>query len=155
MMLLGVATTGLAYSHALGVTNAVREGARFGATANAGVPATWSNDTISRVRATQFDDPSGKTAICVQLWRVAPSGGTQVAGDCHQGDGSVSPPLALPTGPTVRPAVPAGLPTNACVVRVIAARNFTINIALAKWDRVRISHAVTRFERTDVVPTCL
>ena len=35
MLLLGIATTGLSYTHAIGVTNAVREGARFGATADA------------------------------------------------------------------------------------------------------------------------
>ena len=70
MLLLGIATAGLSYTRAIGVTNAVREGARFAATADASVPATWSSDVISRVRATQFDDPSLDTEICVQLWKT-------------------------------------------------------------------------------------
>lgn len=66
MLLLGVTTSGLSYSNALGVTNAVREGARFGATADA-TSTTWAADVISRVRATQFDDPAAETAVCAQL----------------------------------------------------------------------------------------
>ena len=69
MLLLGITTSGISYSHAIGATNAVREGSRFGATADAGVPATWAGDVIKRVRGTQFDDPTSETAVCVQLWQ--------------------------------------------------------------------------------------
>ncbi len=70
MLLIGTATSGVSYSRALGVTNAVREGARFGATADASVvPSTWTTDVIARVRDTQFDDFGSPphTAVCVQL----------------------------------------------------------------------------------------
>ena len=55
MMLLGTITGGLAYTRSIGLTNAVREGARFGATGDI-ASATWSPDVIDRVRETQFDD---------------------------------------------------------------------------------------------------
>lgn len=148
MLLLGITTAGLSYSHAIGVTNAVREGSRFGATADASV-ASWSSDVISRVRATQFDDAGAETEICVQLWKKGSI--TPLAQSCN---GSV-PGVALPTTETDAPAVPAGLTTGACVVRVIAGRPFTINIGVALWDRVNIDYAVARYERRDEVPACL
>lgn len=152
MLLLGITTAGVSYSHAIGVTNAVREGARFGATTDA-TSANWANDVISRVRATQFDDPGGTpaTAICVQLWKST----GQVAGTCSQGDGSVSPALALPATATANPKVPSGLPADACVVRVIAARNFTISLGVfPSWNKTTTSFSVARYERMDKVPSC-
>lgn len=150
MLLLGITTTGLSYSHAIGVTNAVREGSRFGATTDATVGATWAADTIKRVRGTQFDDPSDETAVCVQLWKV---GTGAVSGDCSQG--AVTPPLALPVTANDPPEVPSGVPTGACIVRVVAARNFSINIAIVPvWNRVHVSSSVARYERMDEVATC-
>ena len=152
MLLLGIATTGLSYTHAIGVTNAVREGARFGATADATDGTTWANDTITRVRGTQFDDPSSETAVCVQLWKVGPGGGP-VAEACSQG--TVTPDLSLPATATDRPAIPSGATTGTCVVRVVAARNFSINIAIVPvWNRVSVATSVARYERMDLVSTC-
>lgn len=147
MLLLGITTAGLSYTRAIGLTNAVREGARFGATAVADLPATWASDVISRVRGTQFDDPSNATEVCVQLWQKTSSGGAAVAstGSCN---GSVTG-VTLPTTAGERPAVPSGLPDGACVVRVVAGRTFTINIGLASWDKVNVSSAVARYERMD------
>lgn len=147
MLMLGITTAGLSYSQAIGVTNAVREGGRFGATTD-GLAVSWSNDVIGRVRATQFDDPGAETGVCVQLWR---KGYGQLAGGCDSG--SVSG-LSLPTTATQAPAVPASVPTGACVVRIIAGRNFTINIGLASWTRVTRSDSVARYEREDAVPAC-
>lgn len=147
MLMLGITTAGLSYSQAIGVTNAVREGGRFGATTD-GLALSWSNDVISRVRATQFDDPGAQTGVCVQLWR---KGYGQLAGACDSG--SVSG-LSLPTNETQSPAVPASVPTGACVVRIVAGRNFTINIGLASWTRVTRSDSVARYEREDAVPAC-
>ena len=152
MLLLGIATTGLSYTHAIGVTNAVREGSRFGATADATDGATWASDSINRVRGTQFDDPSSETAVCVQLWKVG-SGQVGSAGDWSQG--TVTPALTLPTNASDRPAIPSGAPTGTCVVRVIAARNFSINVAIVPvWNRVSVATSVARYERMDLVPTC-
>ena len=51
--------------------------------------------------------------------------------------------------------VPRGLPDGACVVRVVAARNFSINIAIVPvWKRVSVSTSVARYERMDTVTPC-
>lgn len=144
MLLLGVTTSGLSYSNALGVTNAVREGARFGATADA-TSATWAQDVISRVRATQFDDPTSETAVCAQLVKYTLAGGpSQTKVSCNQANG---PALSMP-GFNAYPAVPAGLPDQACVVRVVAAREFQINIVVVPvWNGTIVRGAVARYER--------
>lgn len=157
MLLLGVATSGLSYTRAIGLTNAVREGSRFGAIADATNGTTWSSDVIKRVRGTQFDDSTSETAVCVQLWQtpnlVAGISGGQIAGSCSQG--AVTPNLTTPATATDSPPVPDGLPPGACVVRVVGARNFTINIALVPaWHRVNKSVSVARYERSDKVTTC-
>ena len=150
MLLLGITTSGLSYTHAIGATNAVREGSRFGATADASVPATWAGDVIKRVRGTQFDDPTSETAVCVQLWQ---KGTGSLGGTCSQG--TVHPNLALPTSESAAPKVPGDLATGACVVRVVAARNFTINVAIVPaWERVNVATSVARYERTDKVSSC-
>ncbi len=149
-LLLGLTTAGLSYSRAIGVTNAVREGARFGATADATATTTWADDTIKRVRATQFDDSTAETGVCVQLWK---KGTGSLGGSCSAG--TVSPAPSLPTTETANPAVPTDLAAGACVVRVVGARNFTINIGVVPaWKRVNASYAVSRYERTDVVTGC-
>ena len=148
MLLLGITTAGLSYSRAIGLTNAVREGARFGATADATNGSQWASDVIARVRATQFDDPSNEATVCAQLW--IQGGATPTAGTCDVGDAPVSVLNAASV-----PSVLSSLPANTCIVRVMAARNFSINIGLAKWDRVNASSSVARYERMDVVTTCV
>ena len=134
MLLVGIVTTGVSYSNALGATNAVREGTRFGATADSS--PSWAADVIARTRATQFDDPGSETKICVQLYK-------QGAGEVH---GSCSAGLSMPTA-AQDPKVPAGLTAGTCVVRVLATRPFTINTVLKQWDRVMTRFAVARYER--------
>jgi hypothetical protein len=148
MLLVGIVTTGLSYTHAIGVTNAVREGARFGATtdASAAAPADWGTDVIAQVRATQFDDlgTPPTTAICVELFK---QGTGAIESACNQGDGSVQPALSMPAF-DVYPAVPAALTAGQCVVRVVAARNFTINTVIAPaWDKTILRGSVARYER--------
>lgn len=144
MLLFGITTAGLSYTHAIGLSNAVREGARFGATADSSTPATWASSVIDRVRATQFDDASKDTAICVQLWKV---GTGSVVSQCDQGNGSVSPALSMPAS-TAFPSVPSGLSTGNCVVRVIGQRPFTIDLLVGpNWNRLSTRGSVARYER--------
>lgn len=140
MVLFGTITSGISYSNAIGVTNAVREGSRFGATAEATAP-TWAADVLARVRSTQFDDPTGETSICVQLWKQG-SGAIATATQCSAG----AAPNAAPI-PTVYPAVPGGLTNGTCVVRVVAARPYTINAIFAQFDQVLTRSSVARYER--------
>ena len=152
MLLLGIVTAGLTYSHANGLANAVREGSRFGASADASsaVAAQWATDVVSQVRATQFDDPAELTTVCVQLWKIG-TGAVAGTGTCVTPTGG--PTLVLPATASAEPAVPSG-PDGSCVVRVIAARRFTINIALASWNDVTVSQSIARYERRDKVPSC-
>ena len=153
MLLLGTITAGLAYSRANGVTNAVREGARFGATADASptLAAQWATEVVQRVRQTQFDDAGQRTTVCVQLYKV----GTGVIANtttCSRPAGA--PALTLPASSTAAPAVPSG-GLGSCVVRVIASRPITINIGVSSWDTNYVSSSVARYERKDKVPACL
>jgi Flp pilus assembly protein TadG len=156
MLMMGITTAGLSYSQSIGLTNAVREGARFGATTvttDSGVTPTWSQDVIRQVRGTQFDDATAETGVCVQLWKVGTTVGTgsSLGGACSAG--SVTG-LSLPASATDEPRVPASVPPGACVVRVVGSRNFTINIGLVSWDRVTSSSSVARYERSEDFPTC-
>ena len=144
MLLLGIVTAGISYSNAIGATNAVREGARYGATANAATSPTWGQDVVARVRGTQFDDSASATAICVQLYK---EGSPAVASHCDQGNGSVSP--ALSTSDAVFPAVPSGLANGTCVVRVLAARNYTIALGVfPSLGGTMKRGSVARYEQT-------
>jgi len=143
MLLLGITTSGLSYSNALGVTNAVREGARFGATADA-TSETWAEDVISRVRATQFDDPGSETEVCAQLVAYSAADGMTTESVVHCSDAGV---LAMPDF-NVYPAVPADPPDGACFVRVVASRPFQINIVVVPvWEGRIVRGSVARYER--------
>lgn len=139
MLLLGVLTSGISLSHSLGLTNAVREGARFGAIAPY-PPASgnWADDVIARTRATQFDDPAIVSKVCVDLFKAG-SGSQQ--SKCDGGSSISATPPAF--------SAPAGTPTGSCVVRVWAARQYSINAVLVTWnDRVMTRQSIALYERT-------
>lgn len=179
MLLLGTTTAGLAYSRAVGLANATREGARFGSTADAcggasssppcstSLPggSAWADDTIRRVRATQFDDAGtevdSSTTICVQLFKKTGSTtaggvtGTEiVTWTCSVG-GDGAPTVTTPATANDAPKVPTEAPDGACVVRIVTARYFTISAVLANWTRTNMSRSVARYERTDRVEQCI
>jgi Flp pilus assembly protein TadG len=135
MLLIGTVTSGISYSHAIGATNAVREGARFGATTDASL-GDWTGDVVARVRGTQFDDPDTETKVCVQLYK---QGSGQVHGSCTAG-------LSMPAANDY-PEVPTGLASGVCVVRVLATRPYTINAIFVSWDEEMRRGAVARYER--------
>lgn len=147
-LLLGIITGGLSYSKALGVSNAVREGTRFAATTDASdtTGLTWSTDVISRVRDSQFDDPTSESRVCVQLWKIGT--GVVRATECS-GAGTID----INSLATSSPKVPTG-PAGSCVVRVLASRPFTISIGVTEWDRTLVRGSIARYERKDKVTTC-
>ena len=153
MLLFGTITGGLAFSRSNATTNAVREGSRFGATTDASptMATAWANATILRVQDTLFDGTGDASTVCVQLWKVG-TGPVANTGKCTTTAGG--PALTLPTTETQEPAVPSNA-NGTCVVRVLAARPFTINIVLARWDEVMVLSSTARYERKDKVPTCL
>jgi Flp pilus assembly pilin Flp len=156
ILLLGTVSAGITYSHGIGLSNAVREGARFGATTGISpsplTPASWNSTVVARVRATQFDSTAGATAICVRLWKGTAAGGavvlnTDAGGTCDQGTFG-SPALAM-SDPAF-PAVPAsGLTADSCVVQVLAAQKYSITLGiLPSLTGTMKRGAVARYERT-------
>jgi len=135
IILVGTVTSGLSYSRAIGVTNAVREGARFGATGDA-TQGTWAADVIARTRESQLDDPAPyKTSICVQLVRLPSTVVTQL---CSSGT------APTPTSSDYPPS-PAG---SGCVVKVVAKRPYTIEMVFFDLLSGNVTKkAVARYER--------
>jgi Flp pilus assembly protein TadG len=149
MLLMGTVTIGITYSRGIALTDAVRESTRFGATADASA-ATWTQDVISQERGTQIDDASQATAVCVQLWKVTATTptptGSAVASSCNQGTFLGSP--ALSTSDPNFPAVPGSVAVGTCVVRVLAARQYTVSFPpMPSFSGVMKRGAVARYER--------
>jgi Flp pilus assembly protein TadG len=142
MLLIGTVTTGVSYSKALGITNAVREGARFGAIAET-TTGTWPGDVAARVRDTQFDDAkdsTSETSICVEFYRNGSLDSGLSA--CNDASGPMVSSTDLAKFPV--PSVSSG-----CVVRVVATRNFTISAPplVPPMTRKMVRGSVARYER--------
>lgn len=146
MLLLGIVTAGIAYSRGIGLTDAVRQSARFGATGDATVPTTWAADVIARERTTQIDDAAKTSAVCVQLFRAtSASTGTAVASVCEAGTSG----LALSVTDADFPAVPSGMTAGSCLVQVLAAREYSITLApFPSVSGTMKRGAVARYERS-------
>lgn len=126
-LILGIFTGGLAYTNKIGVVEAVREGARFGASLPMGTGAsalsTWENGVKSRV----VDASGGDVAladVCVK-W-VLPTGGS----DCGMTD-----PVGSSNEPTVH------------LVKVSATKPAKMEFFLFSRDTVLTGRLVARFER--------
>ena len=145
MLVFGIITAGLSYTRAIGLSNAVREASRFGATAST-ASGTWANDVVSRVRNTQFDDgtdvSTSGTAVCVQLYKVG-TGASTIAGTSACSTSANTPALDATSAPSL-----AGIAPGTCVVSVWAARNFTISVLIAPaWNSTVVRSSVALYER--------
>lgn len=132
MLVFGIITSGLAFGQVIATTNAVREGARFGATLE--YDSNWATKVQSRTAELSFGDLI-VSDVCVQLVEV----------------GVVAPVAAAPTAcglVTSAPATPAGQPNGTCVVKVWAERPTTINIVVVTWDITTSRGAAALYERT-------
>lgn len=122
-LLFGMITTGFAYSDHLSVTNAVREGARYGAVVDyapppPAPPANWAESVRDRVKQVYFNAGSTLTdnEICVQLVDASTShavvsGNSWTGTDC--GDG---------------PSAPEGMAAGTCAVKVWVSKPHTIQL---------------------------
>jgi Flp pilus assembly protein TadG len=93
MLLIGTVSTGLTYSDHLALTNAAREGARYGAAAD-GTLGTWATSTQSRVQQVYFNAAGTAPTddqVCVKLVQA---GGAVISQDLGSGCGTQP---ALPT----------------------------------------------------------
>lgn len=126
-LVLGIFSGGMAYTNKISVVEAVREGARYGASLPMGTGpsalTTWETGVRDRVVNALGDDGTS-TTVCVKL--VLPTGGS----DCGIGD---------PPGATNEPTVH--------LVKVSAARPATLEFLFFKTDTVLRGKLVARFER--------
>jgi Flp pilus assembly protein TadG len=133
MLLMGIITGGLAYSNSIGLANAVREGARFGATADL-TSGTWRQDVVDRTRQTQLDDlgTPPETTVCVQVL-----GGGSVGWQCDSGTGNP------PDQPTFTPP-----PAGTCMVVVVGSRPYRLNFVFGRFEGDLVRRSVARYERS-------
>jgi Flp pilus assembly protein TadG len=132
MLLMGVITGGMTFTNSIGLANAVREGARFGATGDIG-SGSWAADVIERTRQTQFDDTGTPpvTTVCVEV-----VGGGSIGWQCAGGTGPdpAQPPLVAPAG--------------TCMVVVVASRPYRLNFIFGSFDGNLVRQSVARYERS-------
>ena len=126
-LLFGVVTTGVAYSAKVGVIEAVREGARYGASLKLGTGATAVADWEASVRARVAAASGGELAaasVCARL--VLPSGAT----DCGLND---------PAGASAEVAVH--------LVKVSASKAATLEFVVFRTTATLSGRLAARYER--------
>lgn len=140
-LVLGMFTGGVAYNRKLSMTNAVREGARFGATLPAS-DASWATKVASRVEDLSSGDLDDATDICAKLIQVG------TAPPLHE-----SCPAALAS---LEPGNPSGTTVGQCLVKVWGARTSDLQVFFFSRTVNLRSKTVARFERPDTAsPPCL
>lgn len=126
-VLLGITTGGTAYATKIGMTEAVREGARFGAALQLGSGPTALSEFKQRVTDRVVAASAGELVaadVCVSL--VLPTGGT----DCR---------LADPGGASAQPGVH--------VVKVSATKQATVQFFFLSTTRTIDTGLAARYER--------
>jgi Flp pilus assembly protein TadG len=130
LLLFGMITTGITYSDHLSITNAVREGARFGASSvytqatPAITPAQWAASIQTRVHDVYFNSGSLTTSdVCVDL--VQPDGTSLLGGPVG------SPASPLPSCTTTKPTRPSGMAAGSCAVMVWLRKSANIQLVIA------------------------
>jgi Flp pilus assembly protein TadG len=133
-LVLGIVTGGFALSIKNSMTNAVREGARVGAT----LPntSTWGTSVRDRVVSLAGGDLTS-AQVCVELRQVTSSGSTVLQAEPSSCSLSMSPP-----------AIPATAPVGSCVSRVWARRTAEIQAFFFTRDVALTAGAVGQYERT-------
>ena len=136
-LLLGVVTGGSAYNRKLSMTNAVREGARFGATlipASVTPPNTWLSAVGDRTVQLSAGDLTS-TQVCVKLVREAGATDNNVLTS------------SCPASMTVNePAMPANLANGDCVVKVWAQRPDRLQVFFFSTNLTLKASSVSRYE---------
>ena len=139
LVLVGMVTTAMAYSDHLSATNAVREGARYGAAADVS-SSSWATSVRDRVKQVYFN--SGVTVtdaqICVRLVQADGTTATEVIG----------------TACGSPPSVPSPMATGSCAVLVWMERPETIDLIIAPSLQFSIGAQSVAYYGRSVPPTC-
>ena len=131
-LLIGMFTGGISLSRKNSMTNAVREGTRLGATLLDS--PTWATAVRDRVDSLAGADLSS-SQICVKLVSKTALSETVVR----------TTPATCPFGG--EPAMPAGVQTGECVVKVWARRTSDLEAIFFSRTLTLQADAVARFER--------
>ena len=146
LLVFGLITTGMTYSDHLAATNAVREGARYGAAADI-TSGSWATSVRSRIKQVYFNAGASVSdeQICVRL--VTASGSTYTE--------------AIGTSCGTAPSAPTDMAVGSCAVLVWMTRPETIRLVIApdlNFDVGAQSVAYYGRTTTDVppltTPTC-
>jgi Flp pilus assembly pilin Flp len=124
LLLFGMITTGLAYSDHLSVTNAVREGARYGAAVDYSPnPSDWADSVRQRVEQVYFNagDSIDDNQICVKLVKQGVSGAALVTGTDHGNQSECGS----------APSAPDDMATDSCAVMVWVSKPQKIQLIVA------------------------
>jgi Flp pilus assembly protein TadG len=143
LLLFGMVTTAFAYSDHLSVTNAVREGARYGAAVDYST-GSWATSVRDRVKQVYFNagDTVTDAQICVDL--VKSNGSTVTATGASWAG----------TNCGTAPDVPADMTTGSCAVRVWVSKPQSIQLVIAPDLTFDIgAESVAYYGRT-VTPDC-
>ena len=136
LLLIGMVSTAFAYSDNLSITNAVREGARYGAAVDYS-SGTWATSVRDRVKETYQNDGGTLTdsEICV---KVVNNSGSTVSGTAWSGSGCGT-----------SPAAPTTMANGSCAVIVWVTKPATIELAIVPTVHFDISaKSVAYYGRT-------
>ena len=142
MLLLGMTTSALAYSDHLAVTNAVREGARYGASVDYSASG-WATSVRSRVQQVYFNSGSSvsDSEICV---KAIDSSKATITGTAVTGSGcGTAPDLSSLT-----------MGSGTCAVVVWVKKPATIQLAIVPTLHFDIGSKSVVFYGRTVGSTC-
>lgn len=136
MLLLGMTTAGISLNKAIGTTDAVREGARFGGTTpTSPVPvgaSSWSSAIQLKTVMLSAGSLTSTDQVCVKLQK----GTTTVVQQS---------PCAFSSA---EPANPTSITATDCIVKVWSRVPVTVNIGITSWNVDVDRNSVARYERT-------
>jgi Flp pilus assembly protein TadG len=133
-ILLGTITGGLALSKKNSITNAVREGARFGATVD--VSSTWGSSVQARVAELAAGDLAA-SELCAEVGEVGSAPSAQYP------TGGCTGALAL-----LEPG-DAGAAAGTCLVKVWGATTADLNVIFFTQELDLEPKSVGRYEKTE------
>jgi Flp pilus assembly protein TadG len=139
LLLIGTVSTGLNYSDHLALTNAAREGARYGAAADASVGG-WATSIQTRVQQVYFNAAGTAPTdnqVCVKL---ITAGGTILATDGGSGCGT-------------QPALPT-MSTGSCAVVVWMSKPTVVELGVLPSIHVTLRAQSVAFYGRTVGTTC-
>ena len=126
MLLIGIVTVAIVYNNKLALANAVREGARVGATLPSG--GTWGSSVQTEV-ATAYADDASDVNVCAKLYKA----------------GVVAPVQTAGSSCGTEPSAPAGV--TGCYLKVWASKPASMDWVLGRSTFTLTAQSVAIYDR--------